>query len=148
MNGTTVTWSICCRKLRVATLGVQVLFGFLLGLPFTSHFGALHTWQRGLYVVIVMLSSVSIVLLVAPVACHRVLFHRHQLEYLIRAANVMAICGLAVASAVLLVTSYVVPGLPAVVLAVRSALMFGGFWLALPVARRERISRPRGEAPP
>ena len=141
------------QELRVATLGVQVLFGFLLGLPFTSHFSALHAWQRGLYVVIVMLSSVSIVLLVAPVAYHRVLFRRHQLEYLIRAANVIAICGLvtvglAVASAVLLVTSYVVPGLPAIVLAVLTAGMFGGLWFALPAARRDRISRQGEEAPP
>ena len=99
-----------------------------------------------------MLSSVSIVLLVTPVAYHRVLFRRHQLEYLIRAANVMAICGLvtvglAVASAVLLVTSYVVPGLSAIVLAVLTAGMFGGLWFALPAARRERISRPREEGP-
>ncbi len=72
------------QELRVATLGVRVLFGFLLGLPFTSHFSALHAWQRGL---------------------------------------------------------------PAIVLAVLTAGMFGGLWFALPAARRERISRPREEAP-
>jgi hypothetical protein len=64
----------------------------------------------------------------------------------------MAVCGLvtvglAVVSAVLLVTSYVVPGLPAIVLAVITVVMFGGLWFGLPAARRERISRPRGRAP-
>jgi uncharacterized membrane protein len=137
------------QELRVATLGVQVLFGFMLGLPFTSRFGELHPWQRGLYLAILMLSSVSIALLVAPVAYHRLLFRRHQLGYLIRAANVMAICGLvtvslAVAGAVLLVASYVEPGLPAVVLAVLTAVMFGGLWFALPLARRERTPEPGG----
>jgi hypothetical protein len=135
------------QELRVATLGVQVLFGFLLGLPFTSHFSGLHAWQRWLYIAVMMLSSVSVVLLVAPVAYHRLLFRRHQLEHLIRAANVMAICGLAtvalaVACAVLLVTSYVEPGLPAVALTVVLAALFGTFWFALPLARRERVGAP------
>jgi O-antigen/teichoic acid export membrane protein len=135
------------QELRVATLGVQVLFGFLLGLPFTSRFSGLQPWQRWLYLAVMMLSSVSVVLLVAPVAYHRLLFRRHQLEHLIRAANVMAVCGLAavalaVACAVLLVTSYVEPGLPAVVLTVVIAALFGTFWFALPIARRERVGAP------
>jgi O-antigen/teichoic acid export membrane protein len=135
------------QELRVATLGVQVLFGFLLGLPFASHFGGLHPWQRWLYVTTLMLSSVSVVLLVAPVGYHRLLFRRHQLEHLISAANVLAICGLvtvalAVASAVLLVTSYVEPGLPAVVLTVVVTALFATFWFVLPIARRERVGEP------
>jgi uncharacterized membrane protein len=124
-----------------------VLFGFLLGLPFTNHFSALHEWQRDLYVALIMLSSVSVVLLVAPVAYHRLLFRRHQLPYLIGAANVLAICGLAtvalaVAAAVLLVTSYVVPGLPAIVLTIVTVLMFGSLWFGLPLARRQRVEEP------
>jgi len=132
------------QELRVATLGVQVLFGFLLGLPFTIRFAALHPWQHWLYVTTLMLSSVSVVLLVTPVAYHRLLFRRHQLGYLVAAANVIAICGLAtvamaVSAAVLLVTSYVEPGLPAVVLAAITVAMFAGFWFALPLARRARV---------
>jgi hypothetical protein len=138
------------QELRVATLGVQVLFGFLLGLPFTSRFAVLHSWQRGLYLAVLMLSTVSIALLVAPVAYHRLLFRRHQLAHLIRAANLMAICGLAtvslaVAGAVLLVASYVQPGLPAAVLAAATIVMFGSLWFALPLARRERAPAPQGE---
>lgn len=138
------------QELRVATLGVQVLFGFLLGLPFTIRFAALHPWQHWLYIATVMLSSVSVVLLVAPVAYHRLLFRRHQLDYLIGAANVIAICGLAtvalaVSSAVLLVTSYVEPGLPAAVLAAVTVAMFAGFWFALPLGRRARIDRREQE---
>ena len=140
------------QELRVATLGVQVLFGFLLGLPFTSHFSGLHDWQRWLYIATLMLSSVSVVLLVAPVAYHRLLFRRHQLEHLIRAANALAICGLltvalAVACAVLLVTSYVLPGAPAVVLTVVISVLFGTFWFALPVARRRQIEEQRADEP-
>jgi O-antigen/teichoic acid export membrane protein len=140
------------QELRVATLGVQVLFGFLLGLPFTIRFAALHPWQHWLYIATIMLSSISVVLLVAPVAYHRLLFRRHQLGYLISAANVIAIGGLAtvalaVSSAVLLVTSYVEPGLPAVVLVAVTLAMFAGFWFALPLARRARIDRREQEPP-
>jgi hypothetical protein len=146
------------QELRVATLGVQVLFGFLLGLPFTVRFSHLHAWQRWLYVAVMMLSSTSVILLVAPVAYHRLLFRRHQLGYLLRAANVLAVGGmitvaLAVSGAVLLVTSYVEPGMPAVVLAAIVGALFAGLWFALPVGRRKRLadysSAPSpGEAPP
>jgi O-antigen/teichoic acid export membrane protein len=140
------------QELRVATLGVQVLFGFLLGLPFTLKFSALHPWQHWLYIATIMLSSVSVVLLVAPVAYHRLLFRRHHLGYLIRAANGIAVCGLAavalaVSCSVLLVTSYVEPGLPAVVLVAVTVAMFAGLWFALPLIRRERIDRREQEHP-
>lgn len=135
------------QELRVATLGVQVLFGFLLGLPFTVRFSRLEQWQRWLYLAIVLASSISIVLLVAPVAYHRLLFRRHQLDRLLRVANSLAIAGmvtvaLAVTGAILLVTSYVQPGAPAPVLAILVGGLFAGFWFALPLTRRETAQRP------
>jgi hypothetical protein len=135
------------QELRVATLGVQVLFGFLLGLPFTTRFDRLESWQRWLYLAIILISSFSIILLIAPVAYHRLLFRRHQLEYLIRAASAMAVGGLvavslAVSGAVLLVTSYVEPGLPAVVAVTVTAALFGGLWFALPTVRRGQVPPP------
>jgi O-antigen/teichoic acid export membrane protein len=137
------------QELRVATLGVQVLFGFLLGLPFTSRFSHLHDWQRWVYLATVMLSSTSVVLLVAPVAYHRLLFRRHQLGYLLRAANVVAIGGmitvaLAVTCAVLLVTSFVQPGAPAIALSVVIALLFTCLWFVPPLMRRTKLSPPSG----
>ncbi len=135
------------QELRVATLGVQVLFGFLLALPFTVRFSRLEAWQRWLYLAIVMMSSVSIALLVGPVAYHRLLFRRHQLGSLLRAANVMAIAGmitvsLAVSGAVLLVTSYVQPGIPAAVLTVVIGSLFASLWFALPLSRRRKAPGP------
>lgn len=139
------------QELRVGTLGVQVLFGFLLGLPFTVRFSRLEAWQRWLYLATVVLSSISIVLLVAPVAYHRLLFRRHMLGSLLRAANIMAIAGLttvalAVTGAVLLVTSYVQPGVPAAVLAIVVGGLFTGLWFVLPLTRRGKVPSPsRGE---
>jgi O-antigen/teichoic acid export membrane protein len=135
------------QELRVAGLGVQVLFGFLLGLPFTTRFDRLEQWQRWLYLTIMVLAAVSIVLLVAPVAYHRLVFRRHQREHLLRAANILSICGLAtvslaVSGAVLLVTSYVEPGAATVVAVVITAGMFGALWFLLPLTRREQAPDP------
>jgi hypothetical protein len=129
------------QELRVAGLGVQVLFGFLLSLPFTSRFATLSHAQRQLYLTSLMLAALSTALLLAPVAYHRLVFRRQQKEHLIRVANVMAICGLAavglaISAAVLLVTGYVDHGLPAVVLSICTVVLFGGLWFALPLHRR------------
>lgn len=139
------------QELRVATLGVQVLFGFLLGLPFTARFSRLEAWQRSLYLAVVALSAISVALLVAPVAYHRLLFRRHQVVSLVRAANAMAIGGviavaLAVTGAVLLVTSYVQPGAGAVVITTVVGALFATLWFVLPLTRRTTpTSRADGE---
>ena len=138
------------QELRVATLGVQVLFGFLLALPFTVRFGQLESWQRWLYLAVVTLSGISVALLVAPVAYHRLLFRRHQVGSLVRAANIMAIGGviavaLDVTGAVLLVTSYVEPGPTAAVITSVVGALFATLWFVLPLARRANAPRHDGQ---
>ena len=133
------------QELRVAGLGVQVLFGFLLALPFTSRFAQLSHAQRGLYVTSLVLAAVSTALLLGPVAYHRLVFRQHQKEQLVRDANIMAILGLAavglaISAAVLLVLSYVAKGLPAVIITVFVVCLFAGLWFGLPLARRRRYS--------
>ncbi|HEX9516215.1 MAG TPA: DUF6328 family protein [Streptosporangiaceae bacterium] len=83
------------QELRVAGLGVQVLFGFLLSLPFTDGFAKLSHAQRGLYIADLVLAAVATVLLVGPVAYHRLVFRQHLKEPLVIVANKMAIAGLA-----------------------------------------------------
>ncbi len=129
------------QELRVAGLGVQVLFGFLLAIPFTTKFSRLDTAQRDLYATALLLAAVATALLLGPVAYHRMVFRRQQKEHLIRAANVMAIgglaaVGLAICTSVALVLSYALPGLPAVVIVVALAALFGGLWFGYPLARR------------
>lgn len=53
------------QELRVAGLGVQVLSGFLLSLPFTSRFERLGGGQRDLYVAAVTLAAVALAISVA-----------------------------------------------------------------------------------
>ncbi len=104
------------QEMRVAGLGVQVLFGFLLSLPFTRRFTELSSNQRGIYLTSLLLAALSTALLCAPVAFHRWVFRRHEKERLVRVANTMVLCGLgtvglAISAAVLLVVSFVERGL-------------------------------------
>ena len=129
------------QELRVAGLGVQVLFGFLLSLPFTNRFTRLSPGQHDLYLACLVLAAVATALLLGPVAYHRLVFRRGQKESLVRAASVMAIAGLAtvglaVSAAVLLVTGYVASGLTAAVISVLVFLVFGLLWFAFPLTRR------------
>lgn len=129
------------QELRVAGLGVQVLFGFLLAIPFTTKFSRLNTAQKDLYLTTLLLAALATALLLAPVAYHRLVFRRQQKEHLVRAANVLAIFGLiavalAICAAVALIVSYVAAGLPAVIITVIVICMFAGLWFALPLSRR------------
>lgn len=130
------------QELRVAGLGVQVLFGFLLSLPFSNRFGQLSDAQRDLYLTCVVLSAVATTLLVGPVAYHRLVFRRGMKEHLVRFANLLAILGLtavgaAVLAAVLLVTWYVAGPVAGGVITAVIGVMVGSLWFAVPLVSRE-----------
>ena len=129
------------QELRVAGLGVQVLFGFLLSLPFTNQFKKLDGADRNLYLACLILAAVATALLLGPVAYHRLVFRQGEKERLVRAANVMAILGLitvglAVSSSLLLVAGFVAGYGTGSVIAGLVLLMFALLWFALPLVRR------------
>src|ERR1700749_3455151 len=128
------------QELRVLGLGVQVLFGFLLSLPFTSQFRQLDGADRNLYLACLILAAVATALLLGPVAYHRLVFRQGMKERLVRAANVMAILGLitvglAVSASVLLVISFVAGYGTGAVIPGRTLLMFALLWFALALSR-------------
>ena len=125
------------QELRVAGLGIQVLFGFLLALPFSARFVKLDGSQRHLYVVSLVLAALATGLLVAPVAYHRIVFRQHKKARLVRMANAMALAGLsvvalAISSSVLLVTGVVLAGPVVPVVAAGVAGMFALLWFLVP----------------
>ena len=146
-SATTATWPSCCRNSASPAWACRSLFGFLLSLPFTNRFAKLSHGQRELYLLTLVLASVSTALLLGPVAYHRLVFRRQQKEGLVRAANLMAILGLvcvglAVSAAVLLVSSFVATGLTAWLITAFVLVMFGGLWFAFPLTRRCRRVTP------
>jgi len=129
------------QELRVAGLGVQVLFGFLLSLPFSNRFSQLDGAQRDLYMTCLVLSATATVLLIGPVAYHRMVFRRGLKEQLVRAANIQAILGLtvvggAVLSSVLLVSWYVAGAVVGSVITAILGVLTVGLWFAVPLASR------------
>jgi Family of unknown function (DUF6328) len=129
------------QELRISGLGVQVLFGFLLSLPFTVGFVRLSQAQRDLYLASLVLCAVATALLLGPVAYHRLVFRRGQKEPLVRVASMLATLGLAavglaICAAVLLASSVVATGLPAWLISVFVLLLFAGLWFAFPLAHR------------
>jgi hypothetical protein len=125
------------QELRVAGLGIQVLFGFLLAMPFTNVFSTLDPEQHRLYVAVLVLAALATALLTAPVAYHRIVFRRHQKHDVLRFANVVALAGLfvvalAISGAVLLVVSVAYDGLVAAIIAALVAGAYFVLWYVLP----------------
>src|SRR5213592_1583011 len=97
------------QELRVALPGVQVLFAFLLTIPFNQRFALLTTAQERIYLATLLSTTIAAVLLIAPTAYHRLTFRKQQKERLVFVANRLAIVGLgflavAMTGVVLLVT--------------------------------------------
>jgi O-antigen/teichoic acid export membrane protein len=134
------------QELRVASIGVQVLFGFLLSLPFTARFTRLNDAQRSLYLAALLLAALSAALLIAPVAYHRLVFRRQQKERLLRTANRFALTGLVtvgitISVAVVLVVSVILHGAVVAIVAVATGGVFVGLWFALPMRVRRVAER-------
>src|SRR5215211_3795150 len=82
------------QELRVALPGVQVLFAFLLAVPFQQGFGEITSFQEKMYFATLLLTAISAVLLISPSAYHRMTFRMQQKDDLVFLANKLAIAGL------------------------------------------------------
>ena len=129
------------NELRVALPGVQVLFAFLLTVPFSQGFVETTQFQRDLLFGILVATAISAALLIAPSAWHRLRFRQKDKELLLFASNRMAIAGLgflaiAMVGAVMLIANYAFSETLTVVSGIVAFLIFGGLWYGLPLARR------------
>jgi hypothetical protein len=132
------------QELRIALPGVQILFAFLLTVPFAQGFQNVTNFQRDLYFATLLATTASTACLIAPSATHRLRFHQKERAYIIESSNRLLIAGLAflaiaMVCAVTLITDYLFglgdswywPALVAVTLVV--------LWLA-----RARVGHARG----
>ena len=129
------------NELRVALPGVQVLFAFLLTVPFSDRFTELTDPQRDVYFAAFLSTAVSSVCLMAPTAYHRIRFRQADKEHMLRTANILAIAGIAflafaVSLVVFLVTDLLFKGAAAGIATgiVAAALIL--IWFGLPISRR------------
>jgi hypothetical protein len=128
------------QELRVAQTGVQILFAFLLVLPFSAEFAKVTPFQRDVYVVALLAAAGSAALIISPVAFHRALFRQGRKPELVRYAHGMASGGLALTliamvASVFLITDYLLARPVSVLLSGLTALWFLTFWAVLPFLR-------------
>jgi uncharacterized protein DUF6328 len=129
------------NEVRVALPGVQVLFAFLLILPFQQAFTKTSDLDRAIYTIALLFSAVAAALLIAPSAYHRLNFRRDIKEEMLFDSNKLLVAGLActaigVVCSVFLVVDVVHGGTAALLATFGTILVFGILWLALPLARR------------
>ena len=87
-------WNELLGELRVTQTGVAILFSLLLTVPFSARFEDMDSFGRGVYLGALLLSAASVVVLIAPVAYHRLLFTRRQKPQIVLVANRFALVGL------------------------------------------------------
>jgi O-antigen/teichoic acid export membrane protein len=141
------------QELRVVVPGVQVLFAFLLAVPFSSRFADVDGFERDVYFADLLLSAFAVVLLMAPSMHHRILFRREQKAYLVAVANVMMIAGMtalamAISLSLYLVAHFLFGSTAAWIAGGLSAGTFALVWYALPVERRITNRHPDHARPP
>jgi cobalamin synthase len=100
------------QELRIALPGVQILFAFLLTVPFAQGFTKATGFQRGLFFAVLLVTAVSTACLIAPTATHRLRFHQKERAYIIESSNRLLISGLvflalAITGAIALITDYI-----------------------------------------
>jgi hypothetical protein len=139
------------NEVRVAMPGVQVLFGFLLAVPFQQRFALTTAFQRDVYAVTLVCSAAATAFLVAPVAYHRLMFRRRDKPLIIEQGNASLLVGLALLAtamtgAVLLVSDVIFHATTMLAIATGTGLLFAGMWFGVGTARRlsGRRSRPEG----
>jgi hypothetical protein len=139
------------QELRVAQTGVQILFAFLLTLPFSSGFPKTTQFQRDTYTVALLAAAFATAMLIAPVAFHQALFRQGRKPELVRYAHRMAAGGLAfmliaMVASVLLITDYLFSPWVSIILTVIAGGWFLTFWVAVPLFRHHWIDEDLEEA--
>jgi hypothetical protein len=137
------------NELRVALPGVQVLFAFLLIVPFSNGYARMTDVQKDIFFATFISTALATALLIAPSANHRILFRQRDKERLLKRSNVQSIVGLvflalSVVGAVALITDVIFDSLAATLTAAGVAVVFALLWFVMPVYRR--LTTPGGEA--
>ena len=126
------------NELRVALPGVQILFAFLLTVPFNNRFEKVSNLQEDVYFVALLLTVVSTALLMAPTAYHRLRFRQRDKDRLLKISNRFAIGGIAalagaMVAAIFFVTDFLFEPWAALIVASAAGVLLGVVWFLLPL---------------
>ena len=131
------------NELRVALPGVQVLFAFLLAVPFANGWQRVTNFQRDVFFVAFLCTATATILLIAPSTYHRLRWREHDKEHMLVTANRLTIAGsaflaAAMVSVVLLITDLLFSLGWALIATVVVAAAFAWFWYGLALTRAAR----------
>jgi Family of unknown function (DUF6328) len=127
-------------ELRVALPGVQVLFAFLLVVPFNQRFADITSFQRATYFVTLLLATAASACLIAPTAHHRIEFRAGDKKRIVFFATWLSIVGLgllaaAMTGAVMLITDFIYASTTVAITTAGVGLLFAILWYAVPIKR-------------
>jgi hypothetical protein len=128
-------------ELRVAGTGVQVLFAFLLIVPFNNRWTKVTAFERHVYYVTLLCVAVAAVLLIAPSVHHRILFREGQKAYIVRVGNRLAIVAagfmsVGITGIVVLISDFLFGHVAAGVGGACAAVFVTWMWFAVPLLKR------------
>ena len=128
------------QELRVVLAGIQILFAFLLIVPFTDGWDSVTEFEKTVYYVTLLLVAASSVCLIAPTARHRMRFRELDKRWIVDSSNRLAIAGIvllggAMAGVLMLISSVVYSGALVAVVTGVFTVAVAWFWFAAPFAR-------------
>jgi uncharacterized membrane protein YbhN (UPF0104 family) len=134
------------QELRVALPGVQVLFAFLLIVPFNQRFAEVSSLQKNVYYATLLCTAFAAALLIAPSMHHRIEFRQGDKEHIVKVANKLVIVGLtllalAMTGVIVLITDFVFGATATTAATAAVAVAFLVLWYAMPMLRLRRIDR-------
>jgi hypothetical protein len=130
------------NELRVAGTGIQVMFAFLLIVPFNNGWRHVDSFERTVYFVTLLIVAAAAFLILAPPVQHRILFRRGEKGFLIRVGNDLALAGMLMLALgfigiLVLLSDVVVGGAAPLIVGALAAVFVGGLWFAWPIGRRD-----------
>ena len=131
------------NELRVALPGVQVLFAFLLAVPFTQRFPQVTDTQKAALFIALLTTAISTVFLIAPSSFHRIQWRQHDKERMLVISNGLTIVGLAflaisMTAVVFMVTDVLFRGPASTYVSIAMGLLFGVLWYVIPLYRKAK----------
>lgn len=130
------------NELRVAGTGIQVMFAFLLIVPFNKGWRDVDSFERTVYFVTLLIVATAAFLLMAPPIHHRILFRMGQKRFLVRTANHLAVAGMLLLAVglvgiLILLSDVVVGGSAPLIVGALAAAFLGGLWFVVPIVHRD-----------
>lgn len=137
------------NELRVALPGVQVLFAFLLTVPFAQRFASVTEVQKTFYFIGLMCAAAASIFLIAPSANHRIQWRDQDKEHLLQTSNKLAIAGMAFLAAAMTCVTFVISdvlygGGVSIPVTILLGILFAFFWYLMPLRRKRRPATKGG----